>query len=214
VDVILPCLNEGSALPWVLGRMPAGFWPIVVDNGSTDGSGGLARSLGATVVREPRRGFGAAAHAGVLAATADLVCFCDCDGSLDPQQLPRLAGPLLAGEADLVLGRRSPARRDARPLPARLANRELARRVRRRTGVRLLDLGPMRAAGREALLGLNLTDRRFGYPLEMVLSAAAAGWRLAEVEVDYLPRIGKSKVTGTVRGSVRTVRDMSRVLAR
>ena len=151
---------------------------------------------------------------GVLAATADLVCFCDCDGSLDPRQLPRLAGPLLAGEADLVLGRRSPARRDAWPLPARLANRELARRVRRRTGVRLGDLGPMRAARREALLGLNLTDRRFGYPLEMVLSAAAAGWRLAEVEVAYLPRIGKSKVTGTVRGSVRTVRDMSRVLAR
>jgi dTDP-L-rhamnose 4-epimerase len=174
VDVILPCLDEAPALPWVLERIPAGFRAIVVDNGSADGSGSLARSLGATVVHEPRRGFGAAAHAGLLAATADLVCFCDCDGSLDPRQLPRLAGPLLAGEADLVLGRRSPARRDAWPLPARLANRELARRVRRRTAVRLGDLGPMRAAGREALLGLNLTDRRFGYPLEMVLRAAAA----------------------------------------
>lgn len=214
VDVILPCLNEASALPWVLGRMPTGFRAIVVDNGSTDGSGALARSLGVTVVPEPRRGFGAAAHAGLLAATADLVSFCDCDGSLDPRQLPRLAAPLLAGEADLVLGHRAPTRRDAWPLPARLANRELARRVHRRTGVRLRDLGPMRAARREALLGLNLTDRRFGYPLEMVLSAAAAGWRVAEVEVAYLPRIGKSKVTGTVGGSVRTVRDMSRVLAR
>jgi glycosyltransferase involved in cell wall biosynthesis len=214
VDVILPCLNEASALPWVLGRMPAGFRAIVVDNGSTDGSGALARSLGVTVVPEPRRGFGAAAHAGLLAATADLVSFCDCDGSLDPRQLPRLAAPLLAGEADLVLGRRAPTRRDAWPLPVRLANRELARRVHRRTGVRLRDLGPMRAARREALLGLNLADRRFGYPLEMVLSAAAAGWRLAEVEVAYLPRIGTSKVTGTVGGSVRTVRDMSRVLAR
>jgi dTDP-L-rhamnose 4-epimerase len=142
------------------------------------------------------------------------VSFCDCDGSLDPRQLPCLAAPLLAGQADLVLGRRAPARRDAWPLPARLANRELARRVRRRTGVPLRDLGPMRAGGRAALLGLNLEDRRFGYPLEMVLSAAAAGWRLAEVEVAYLPRIGKSKVTGTVRGSVRPVRDMSRVLAR
>lgn len=174
VDVILPCLNEASALPWVLGRMPAGFRPIVVDNGSTDGSGALARSLGVTVVREPRRGFGAAAYAGLLAATADLVSFCDCDGSLDPRQLPRLAAPLLAGEADLVLGRRSPTRRDAWPLPARLANRELARRVHRRTGVPLRDLGPMRAARREALLGLNLIDRRFGFPLEMVLSAAGA----------------------------------------
>jgi glycosyltransferase involved in cell wall biosynthesis len=214
VDVILPCLNEAPALPWVLGRMPAGFRPIVVDNGSADGSAALARSLGATVVREPRRGFGAAAHAGLLAATAGLVSFCDCDGSLDPRQLPRLAAPLLAGQADLVLGRRVPARRDVWPLPARLANRELARRVRRRTGVPLRDLGPMRAGRRAALLGLNLEDRRFGYPLEMVLSAVAAGWRLAEVEVAYLPRIGKSKVTGTVRGSVRTVRDMSRVLAR
>ncbi|MGH3150984.1 MAG: glycosyltransferase family 2 protein [Streptosporangiaceae bacterium] len=214
VDVILPCLDEASALPWVLDRMPAGFRPIVVDNGSTDGSEALARSLGATVVPEPRRGFGAAAHAGLLAATADLVCFCDCDGSLDPRQLPWLAEPLRAGQADLVLGRRAPTRRDAWPLPARVANRELARRVRRRTGVRLRDLGPMRAARREELLGLNLTDRRFGYPLEMVLSASAAGWRVTEVEVAYLPRIGKSKVTGTVRGSVRTVRDMSRVLAR
>ena len=214
VDVILPCLDEAPALPWVLGRMPAGFRPIVVDNGSADGSAALAGSLGATVVREPRRGFGAAAHAGLLAATAGLVSFCDCDGSLDPRQLPRLAAPLLAGQADLVLGRRAPARRDAWPLPARLANRELARRIRHRTGVPLRDLGPMRVGRREALLALNLEDRRFGYPLEMVLSAAAAGWRLAEVEVTYLPRIGKSKVTGTVRGSARTVRDMSRVLAR
>ncbi len=214
VDLILPCLNEVAALPWVLARMPPGVRPIVVDNGSTDGSEALARSLGVMVVREPARGFGAAAHAGLLAATADLVAFCDCDGSLDPRQLPRLTAPLLAGQADLVLGRRAPTRRDAWPLSARLANRELARRVRRRTGVRLRDLGPMRAAGREALLSLDLADRRFGYPLEMVLTAAAAGWRLAEVEVAYRPRIGKSKVTGTVRGSARTVRDMGRVLAR
>jgi glycosyltransferase involved in cell wall biosynthesis len=192
VDVILPCLNEAPALPWILDRMPDGFRPIVVDNCSTDGSGVVAKSLGATVVPEPARGFGAAAHAGLLAATADLVCFCDCDGSLDPRQFPLLV----------------------RPLPARLANWELARRVRRRTGLGIRDLGPMRAAGREALLSLNLADRRFGYPLEMVMNAAAAGWRVSEVEVTYLPRIGKSKVTGTVGGCVRTVRDMSQVLAR
>lgn len=214
VDVILPCLNEAPALPWILRRMPGGFRPIVVDNCSTDGSGALARSLGATVVAESARGFGAAAHAGLLAATSDLVCFCDCDGSLDPLQLPLVAAPLLAGEADLILGRRRARQRDAWPLPARLANWELARRVRGRTGLPLHDLGPMRAAGREALLGLNLADRRFGYPLEMVMNAAAAGWRVAEVDVTYLPRIGKSKVTGTVRGCVRTVRDMSQVLAR
>jgi glycosyltransferase involved in cell wall biosynthesis len=214
VDVILPCLNEAAALPWILERMPAGFRPVVVDNGSTDGSGELARSLGATVVTEAVPGFGAAAHAGLLAARSDLVCFCDCDASLDPRQLPLLTEPLLAGRSDLVLGRRRAQPRSAWPLSSRLANWELARRVRRRTGLSLRDLGPMRAAGREALLGLSLTDRRFGYPLEMVMSAAAAGWRVTEVEVTYLPRIGKSKVTGTVRGCVRTVHDMSEVLAR
>jgi glycosyltransferase involved in cell wall biosynthesis len=214
VDVILPCLNEAPALPWILEKMPAGFRPIIVDNCSTDGSGALAQSLGATVVRESARGFGAAAHAGLLAATTDLVCFCDCDGSLDPRQLPLLTAPLLAGQADLVLGRRRTQQRGAWPLPARLANWELARRVRRRTGLGIRDLGPMRAAGREALLGLNLADRRVGYPLERVMTAAVAGWRVREVEVTYLPRIGKSKVTGTVRGCVRTVRDMSQVLAR
>jgi glycosyltransferase involved in cell wall biosynthesis len=214
VDVIFPCLNEAAALPWILERMPAGFRPIVVDNASTDGSGEIARSLGAVVVREQVRGFGAAAHAGLLAATTDLVCFCDCDGSLDPQQLPLLTAPLLDGQADLVLGRRTAAQRGAWPLPARLANWELARRVRRRTGLGVRDLGPMRAAGREALVSLKLADRRFGYPLEMVMNAAAAGWRVSEVEVTYLPRVGKSKVTGTVGGCVRTVRDMSEVLAR
>jgi glycosyltransferase involved in cell wall biosynthesis len=212
--VILPCLNEAAALPWMLERMPADFRPIVVDNGSTDGSAEVARSFGATVVTESARGFGAAAHAGLLAATSDLVCFCDCDGSLNPQQFPLLTEPLLAGRADLVLGRRRTEQRDAWPLAARVANWELARRVRRRTGLGLRDLGPMRAAGREALLALNLADRRFGYPLEMVMNAAAAGWRVSEVEVAYLPRIGKSKVTGTVRGCVRTVHDMSAVLAR
>jgi glycosyltransferase involved in cell wall biosynthesis len=214
VDVILPCLNEARALPWILERMPAGFRPVVVDNRSTDGSGEVARSLGAIVVSELARGFGAAAHTGLLAATSDLVCFCDCDGSLDPGQLPRLTGPLTAGQADLVLGRRQTQQRGVWPVAARLANWELARRVRRRTGLSIRDVGPMRAAPREALLGLELADRRFGYPLEMVMKAAAAGWRVAEVEVTYLPRIGKSKVTGTVRGCVRTVQDMSEVLAR
>ncbi|GAA1106846.1 hypothetical protein GCM10009663_56100 [Kitasatospora arboriphila] len=213
VDVVLPCLDEAAALPWVLGRIPAGWRAIVVDNGSHDGSADLARSLGATVVSEPRRGFGAACHAGLLSATADLVCFMDCDGSLDPAQLPRVTGPVLAGEADLVLGRRRPSSPRAWPVHARLANAVLAGRLRARTGARLHDLGPMRAARRERLLALGLGDRRSGYPLEMVLTAAAAGMRITETPVDYLPRAGRSKVTGTVRGTVRAVHDMRAVLA-
>jgi glycosyltransferase involved in cell wall biosynthesis len=210
-DVVLPVLNEVRALPWVLARMPDGYRPIVVDNGSTDGSGALAAGLGARVVREPRSGFGAACFAGLEAATDPVVCFMDCDGSLDPRALPAVVAPLAAGEADLVLGRRLPER-GAWPLHARLANRVLAAEVRRRTGVPLRDLGPMRAAGREALLALGLVDRRFGWPLEMVLRAAQAGWRIAEVPVAYRARSGRSKVTGTIAGTVRAVRDMGALL--
>jgi dTDP-L-rhamnose 4-epimerase len=212
VDVVLPCLDEAAALPWVLERMPDWARPIVVDNGSTDGSAGIAAALGATVVTEPRRGFGAAAHAGLLAATADLVAFCDCDASMDPGQLARVVAPVRAGEADLVLGRRRPAR-GSWPVHARLANWALAVLMSRRTEVRLHDLGPMRAARRRDLLALDLQDRRFGYPLEMVLRAAATGLRIAECDIDYRPRVGRSKVTGTIRGTVRTVRDMRAVLA-
>lgn len=213
VDVVLPCLDEAEALPWVLDRIPPGWRAIVVDNGSTDGSADLARSLGAHVVHEPRRGFGAACHAGLTAATADIVCFCDCDASLDPGLLPAVAGPVLDGRADLVLGRRRPTRLRAWPAHARLANLELARLVRRRTGLRLHDLGPMRAARREALLALDLTDRRSGYPLQMVVRAADAGWRVTETDVPYHPRTGRSKVTGTWRGTWHAVRDMRSVLA-
>ncbi|QNP75501.1 glycosyltransferase family 2 protein [Streptomyces roseirectus] len=213
MDVVLPCLDEAEALPWVLARIPAGWRAIVVDNGSTDGSPDLARSLGAHVVHEPRRGFGAACHAGLTAATADIVCFCDCDASLDPGLLPTVVTPVLDGAADLVLGRRRPTARGAWPLHARLANLELARLVRRRTGVRLHDLGPMRAARRKGLLALDLTDRRSGYPLQMVVRAADEGWRVAEIDVPYLPRTGRSKVTGTWRGTWHAVRDMRTVLA-
>jgi glycosyltransferase involved in cell wall biosynthesis len=212
VDVVLPCLDEAAALPWVLGRLPDGYRAIVADNGSVDGSPEVAARLGATVVHAAPRGFGAAAHAGLDAATAELVCFLDADGSFDPAQLPRVVNPVAEGRADLVLGRRRPTSWRSWPVHARLGNAVLARRLRRAAGVRVRDLGPMRAARRESLLGLGLVDRRFGYPLEMVVKAARAGWRVSEVDVDYAPRTGRSKVTGTVRGTLRTVADMSRVL--
>ncbi|WP_409467586.1 glycosyltransferase family 2 protein [Streptomyces sp. HC307] len=213
VDVVLPCLDEADALPWVLERIPAGWRALVVDNGSTDGSADLARALGATVVHEPRRGFGAACHAGLTAAGADIVCFCDCDASLDPSLLVPFVREVHGGAADLVLGRRRPQGRGAWPVHARAGNIALALMLRRRTGLRLHDLGPLRAARREALLGLRLTDRRSGYPLQMVVRAADAGWRIAEHDVPYLPRTGESKVTGTWRGTWQAVRDMRRVLA-
>jgi glycosyltransferase involved in cell wall biosynthesis len=212
VDVILPVLDEAGALPWVLGRMLPGHGPIVVDNGSGDGSAELARALGAQVVTEPARGFGAACWAGLRAATADVVCFMDADASLDPRDVPLVCAPVLEGRADLVLGARV-AQRGAWPAHARIANRLLARKLRRRSGARLTDLGPMRAARRGALLDLGIEDRRFGWPLEMVLRAAAAGWRIEEVPVAYHPRIGRSKVTGSVRGTARALSDMARVLA-
>ncbi|MER6848023.1 glycosyltransferase family 2 protein [Streptomyces flaveolus] len=213
VDVVLPCLNEAGALPWVLARIPDGWRALVVDNGSTDGSADLARALGATVVTEPRRGFGAACHAGLTAATADVVCFCDCDASLDPGLLTPFVHEIRAGTADLVLGRRRPQGRGAWPAHARAGNLALARMLRRRTGLGLHDLGPLRAARRERLLALGLTDRRSGYPLQMVVRAADAGWRITEHDVPYLPRTGVSKVTGTWRGTWHAVRDMRRVLA-
>jgi glycosyltransferase involved in cell wall biosynthesis len=214
VDLVLPCLNEAEALPWVLSRVPAGVRAIVVDNGSTDASADVARALGATVVCETRPGYGAACHAGLMAATADLVAFLDADASLDPHDLPLLLGPLRTGEADLVVGRRQTTVRAAWPWHLRLANMELARRVRRRTGLAIRDIGPARAARREPLLALGIGDRRSGYPVETVVRAADAQWRVVAVDLPYHARTGRSKVTGTPLGAARAVRDMSRVLAR
>jgi glycosyltransferase involved in cell wall biosynthesis len=220
VDVVLPCLDEAAALPAVLAGLPPGWRAIVVDNGSRDGSGRIARELGAEVVDEFRRGFGAACAAGLAAAQAPVVAFCDADGSLNLADLVPLvgdvtaaAGPNGTGRPALALGRRRPTSLAAWPLHARLGNAVLAGQLRRRAGVRLRDLGPLRAAPREALLQLGLRDRRCGFPLEMVLRAAAAGWLISERDVAYRPRVGRSKVTGTVGGTVTAVRDLHRVLA-
>ncbi|WP_326566356.1 glycosyltransferase family 2 protein [Amycolatopsis rhabdoformis] len=214
VDVVLPCLDEAGALPGVLAALPAGFRAIVVDNGSSDGSPDVAAALGAKVVHEPRRGYGAAVHTGLEAATADIVCFADADGSLDLADLPRLVAAVEAG-ADLAVGRRVPTHRGVWPWHARAGNAVLSLLLRSR-GLPVRDIAPLRAARRDALLRLGITDRAFGYPLELLIRAQRAGWRVREFDVSYGERAKgtKSKVSGSVRGTLRAVRDFGRVLAR
>jgi glycosyltransferase involved in cell wall biosynthesis len=213
VDVVLPCLDEAAALPSVLAAMPPGFRPIVVDNGSTDGSPRVAAELGATVVHEPRRGYGAAVHTGLCAATTDVVCFLDADDSLDPAELVSLATLVATDHADLAVGRRVPAGPAVWPWHARAGNALLAALLRRR-GVPVHDIAPARAARRQALLDLAVADRAFGYPLELLLRAGAAGWRIVELDMAYRQRAAgtRSKVSGSVRGTLRAVRDMAGVL--
>ncbi|GAB3566069.1 glycosyltransferase family 2 protein [Amycolatopsis endophytica] len=210
VDVILPCLNESGALPGVLAALPSGSRAIVVDNGSTDGSAEVAAASGAKVVFEPRRGYGAAVHTGLEHATSDLVAFLDADGSLDPAQLTELQAEVSRG-ADLAAGRRRPVP-GAWPWHARAGNALLAALLRRQ-GLPVHDIAPMRVARRRALLDLGVRDRAFGYPLELLVRAGRAGWSVREVDVTYRPRTaGKSKVSGSVRGTLRAARDMGRVL--
>lgn len=211
VDVILPVLNEAASLPWVLGRIPNGMRAVVVDNGSTDGSGALAADLGALVVHEPQRGFGSACFAGLVAATAPIVAYMDADSSFDPVDLIAVVEPVRGGSVDLVLGARVPSA-GSWPWHARAANRVLARWIRHRTALALTDLGPMRAIRREQLLALGIEDRAFGWPLEMVLRATQAGLVIDERPVGYQPRVGQSKVTGTVRGTAGAVSAMTKLL--
>jgi glycosyltransferase involved in cell wall biosynthesis len=213
IDVVLPCLDEAAALPGVLAALPAGYQAIVVDNGSRDGSPEIAARYGARVVHEPRRGYGAAVHAGLTAADAELVGVLDADGSFDPAELPALVAPVAAGSADLAVGRRRPVSAGVWPWHARAGTALVAALLRRR-GVPLRDLSPIRVARREALLALGVADRAFGYPLELLIRAAAAGWRIVELEVTYAPRaVGtRSKVSGSVRGTLRATRDFVTVL--
>jgi glycosyltransferase involved in cell wall biosynthesis len=213
--VVLPCLDEAAALPAVLGALPDGYRALVVDNGSSDGSPEVATGLGARVLHETRRGYGAAVHTGLTGATADIVCFCDADGSLDLGELPKLVDTLRSSGADLVVGRRVPTGGGVWPWHARAGNLLLCFVLRRR-GLPVRDIAPMRAVRREALLELGITDRAFGYPLELLIKAERAGWRVRELDVAYGERAKgtKSKVSGSIRGTLRAVRDMGRVLTR
>ncbi|MFU8874690.1 glycosyltransferase family 2 protein [Micromonospora sp. SL4-19] len=213
IDVVLPCLDEAAALPGVLTALPPGYRAIVVDNGSRDGSAEVAARHGARVVHEPRRGYGAAVHTGLVAADADLVCVLDADGSFDPAELPALVAPVAGQAADLTVGRRRPVSAAAWPWHARAGTALVAALLRQR-GVPLRDLSPIRVARRDALLALGVTDRAFGYPLELLIRAAAAGWRIRELDVTYAPRAAgtRSKVSGSVRGTLRATRDFAGVL--
>jgi len=209
---VLPCLNEAAALPVVINALPPGYRALVVDNGSTDQSPEIAAALGARVVVEPRRGYGAAVHTGIEAATSEIVCVLDADGSLDPDALPLLAATVADGDADLAMGRRVPVGRGAWPWHARAGNAVLAAMLRRK-GLPVRDIGPARAFRRDAMLALDVRDRGFGYPLELLLRAADAKWHVVEFDVAYRPRVAgtKSKVSGSVRGTARAVRDMAGV---
>ncbi|MBW0014944.1 glycosyltransferase family 2 protein [Mycobacterium sp.] len=213
VTVVLPCLDEEESLPAVLAAIPTGYRALVVDNNSTDGTARVATRHGARVVVEPRAGYGAAVHAGVLAATTPIVAVIDADGSMDPADLPRLVGELAQG-ADLVVGRRRPVPGLRWPWVARVGTVVMSWRLRTRHGLPVHDIAPMRVARRDALLDLGVTDRRSGYPLELLVRAAAAGWRVVELDVSYGPRTGgRSKVSGSLRGSITAILDFWKVIS-
>lgn len=212
-DIVIPCRDEARALPSVLADVPPGFRAIVVDNGSTDGTADVARSLGATVVTEARAGYGAAVHTGVLAADAAYVAVIDGDDSLPLAVLPSMLAAVRDGSATMAVGRRHPVRHGVWPWHARLGTVLLAMWLRRSTQLGIHDLAPVRVCRRDDLLALDVQDRRFGYPLELMRKAAGAGWTVREFDVEYRARAAgtKSKVSGSVRGTLRTMRDFARV---
>lgn len=213
-DVVIPCRDEAAALPLVLADMPPGWRAIVVDNGSTDGTADVARSLGAQVVTETRPGYGAAVHAGMLTAEAEYVAAIDGDASMRLADLVPMLELVRSGAATMAVGRRRPVGRGVWPWHARAGTQLLATWIRRRSAFPIHDLAPIRVCRRDDLLALGVEDRRFGYPLELMLRAARAGWTVRELDVAYDRRAAgtKSKVSGSVRGTARVVRDFAKVL--
>ncbi|MFL6305668.1 MAG: glycosyltransferase family 2 protein [Candidatus Sulfotelmatobacter sp.] len=207
VSVIIPTHNEVQAIGRVLADLPSALVTevIVVDSNSTDGTSDLARSMGAEVIQEPRRGYGRACLTGLAnAKNPDVVVFLDGDYSDRPSELPIVLTPILEGRADITLGSRLQDRRSAAALPwhQALGNRLAASLIRLLYGLQISDLGPFRAARAEVLRALALEQTTYGWAVEMILKGALAGFRVVEVPVSYHPRIGKSKISGTLKGTI------------
>lgn len=206
--VIIPVFNEEASLPLVLADIPREHVDeiFVVDNGSTDASAEVAVRGGATVVEEPRKGYGSACLAGIDAARGyEILAFLDGDYSDYPDELPMLLGPVVAGEADFVVGTRMKTRESRRALlpQSRFGNWLASVLMRLLFGIRCSDLGPFRVISRASLDRLGMQDRDFGWTVEMQLRAKLAGLRVREIPVRYRARVGESKITGTLSGTLR-----------
>lgn len=222
--VVIPALDEESSLPLVLSALPSRLAArvVVCDNGSVDRTSDVARAAGATVVHQPIRGYGIACLTALAEirrqapVADDIVVFLDADFSDDPGQLPDLLAPLQEDRADLVIGSRVLGRREPGALlpQARWGNWLATRCIACITGVRFTDLGPFRAVRWSALESLAMQDRAFGWTVEMQLKAAAWGLRCVEVPVDYRVRVGRSKITGTMRGTFLASATILTILAR
>ena len=207
MSVIIPTRNEVSAISRVLADLPANLVNevLVVDSNSTDGTPEIAAKLGACVVHEPRRGYGRACLTGLACADApDVVVFLDGDYSDRPSELPILLAPIIEGRADITLGSRLQGQRSAGALPWHqvLGNRLAASLIRLLYGLEITDLGPFRAGRAEVLRALALEETTYGWAVEMILKGALQGCRIVEVPVSYHPRIGKSKISGTLKGTI------------